>query len=97
MKKIKTTLPYTMELKIMNEEDIKKMVFQALKKIAPEVDTEQLDPSVRFREQFEFDSVDFLNLITAIQKEVNVPIAEADCPKLSTLNGIIEYFTNLHP
>lgn len=76
----------------MNEKDIKKMVFQTLKKIAPEGDLEQVDPSVRFREQFEFDSVDFLNLILALQKETNVTIAEADYLKLSTLNGIIQYF-----
>jgi acyl carrier protein len=76
----------------MNEEDIKKMVFQTLKKIAPEADLEQIDPSVGFREQFEFDSVDFLNLILALQKETNVTIAEADYLKLSTPNGIIQYF-----
>jgi acyl carrier protein len=76
----------------MNEEYIKKMVFQTLKKIAPEADLEQIDPSVRFREQFEFDSVDFLNLILALQKETSVTIAEADYLKLSTLDGIIQYF-----
>jgi acyl carrier protein len=80
----------------MNEEDIKKIVFQALQKIAPEVDIEQIDPSVRFREQFEFDSVDFLNLVLAIQKETNVSIAETDCPRLSTLDGIIQYFINVN-
>jgi acyl carrier protein len=81
---------------MMNEENIKKMVFQALKKIAPEADLERIDPAVRFREQFEFDSVDFLNLITSLQKETNRSIAEEDYLKLSTLKGIINYFINLH-
>ncbi len=81
----------------MNEEDIKQMVFQTLKKIAPEADLEHIDPSVRFREQFDFDSVDFLNLMMALQKETNVTIAEADYLKLATLNGIINYFLNVSP
>lgn len=81
----------------MNEEQIKELVFQALKKIAPEIDLDQLDPSVRFREQFEFDSVDFLNLILSLQKETSVTIPESDCLKLSSLNGIIEYFMDLTP
>jgi acyl carrier protein len=92
--KIKKTL--TEEINMMNEENIKKMVFQALKKIAPEADLERIDPSVRFREQFEFDSIDFLNLITALQKETGIIIAEEDCLKLSTLKGIINYFLNTH-
>ncbi len=80
----------------MNEEDIKKMVFQTLKKIAPEANLDQIDPSIRFREQFEFDSVDCLNLMMALQKETNVTIAETDYLKLSSLNGIIQYFLNVH-
>jgi acyl carrier protein len=81
----------------MNEEGIKKMVFQTLKKIAPEANLEHIDPEVRFRDQFDFDSVDFLNLIMALQKETNVTIAEADYLKLSTLNGIIQYFLKTLP
>jgi acyl carrier protein len=84
------------EINMKNEENIKKMVFQELKKIAPEADLERIDPSVRFREQFEFDSVDFLNLIMALQKETIIIIAEEDYLKLSTLKGIINYFLNLH-
>jgi acyl carrier protein len=71
-------------------------IIQELKKIAPEADLERIDPSVRFREQFEFDSVDFLNLIMALQKETGIIIAEEDYLKLSTLKGIINYFLNLH-
>ena len=80
----------------MNEEDIKTMVFQTLKKIAPEANLEQIDPLVRFREQFEFDSVDCLNLMMALQKETSVTIPETDYLKLSTPNGIIQYFLNVH-
>jgi acyl carrier protein len=95
-KHVKIKKPLTEEINMMNEENIKKMVFQALKKIAPEADLERIDPSVRFREQFEFDSIDFLNLITALQKETGIIIAEEDCLKLSTLKGIINYFLNTH-
>jgi len=81
----------------MEEKDIKKMVFNALKTIAPEADVEHLEPSVRFREQFEFDSVDFLNLIMSFQKSLDITIPEEDYPKLSSLNGIIQYLLNVRP
>ena len=78
---------------IMKAEDIKNVVFEALRKIAPETDPEGLDPAVRFRDQMEFDSVDCLNLVTSIQKETGKNIPESDYLKLSTIDGIVAYFS----
>ena len=77
----------------MKVEEIKKIVFKALRKIAPESDPESLDPGVRFRDQMEFDSVDCLNLITTIQGETGKTVPESDYPAISTLNWIIKYFS----
>ena len=76
---------------MLTEDQIKKVTLDLIGEIAPEADIENLDPAVRFRDQFDFDSVDFMNLAVALQEELKVKIPEEDCPKLATLKGCIEY------
>jgi len=77
----------------MTSEELKRHVFDALLETAPEVNTGGLDPAVSFRDQFEIDSVDFLNFVLSLEKRLNVRIPEGDYPKLSSLNGCISYLT----
>jgi len=76
---------------MLTEDKIKEVALDLIGKIAPEVDIENLDPAVRFRDQFDFDSVDFMNFAVALQEELKVEIPEEDCPNLATLKGCIEY------
>ena len=75
----------------MTEDHIKKMALEIIGKIAPEADIENLDPADRLRNQFDFDSVDFMNFAVALQTQLNVAIPEEDYPQLATLNGCIAY------
>lgn len=75
----------------MTEDEIKELVLKHLKKVAPEIDTDAIEPGTRFRDQFDFDSVDFLNFITSLQKEANLVIPENDAPSLSSLEGAVKY------
>lgn len=75
----------------MNEQQLKELVFTCIGKIAPEADLASLQPDVRFRDQFPFDSVDCMNLMNMFAKELDVTIPEVDYPQLSTLNGCIRY------
>ncbi|MCF8078814.1 MAG: acyl carrier protein [Desulfobacterales bacterium] len=76
---------------MQSEDDIKKAALEIIGEIAPEADVEHLDPSDRLRNQFDFDSVDFMNFAVAIQERLNVKIPEEDYPQLATLNSCIEY------
>lgn len=67
------------------------MIKLRLRHVAPEADLDTLDPDRRFRDQFEFDSVDFLNFALALQAQLNMSIPEEDYPSLATLNGCIGY------
>lgn len=73
------------------EDDIKKVALELIGKIAPDADLEKLDPAVPFRNQFEFDSVDFVNFAAALQGRLGVEIPEEEYPELATLNGCIAY------
>jgi acyl carrier protein len=75
----------------MTDEEIKALVLRELGNIAPEAETEQLDPAVDLREQFDLDSMDILNWIIAIHEATGVEIPEADYPQMTNLNGCVTY------
>lgn len=77
----------------MTEEQIRQAVHEVLGEIAPEASTVQLRPEVNFRDQFEFDSMDFVSFVLAIDKRFEHRTPEADYFKLSSLAGCIEYFS----
>lgn len=77
----------------MSDVNIKQLILRLLAKIAPEADLSALEPDTRFRDQFEFDSIDCLSLVTGIEKELGLKIPELDYPKFGTLNGCIKYLT----
>ncbi|MDY6942982.1 MAG: acyl carrier protein [Pseudomonadota bacterium] len=75
----------------MNRDEIQTRLLQILSTIAPEMEAESLDPAEDFREQLDIDSMDLLNFITAIHKQMGVNIPEADYPQLTSLNACIAY------
>jgi len=50
-----------------------------------------LDPNIPFRDQFDFDSVDFVNFVFALERVLGIDVNELDCPHLSTLEGCVEF------
>jgi acyl carrier protein len=79
----------------MTRDQIKAVVFQTLGSIAPEADLYQIKPDVPLRDQLDIDSMDFLNFVIGLHKELNVEIPEADYPELATLNGCVAYLRRI--
>jgi acyl carrier protein len=71
--------------------DIRTIFLEELGNIAPEADLDALDPKADLREELDIDSMDFLNLITAIHNRLGVNVPEIDYAKLTTLAGAIGY------
>ncbi len=71
--------------------DIRTVVQEELNNIAPEVAIGTVDPAADLREALDLDSMDFLNFVTAIHHRLGIDISELDYPKLSTLDGAVEY------
>src|SRR5579862_975795 len=69
----------------MNEVEIRALVVGQLRRIAPEIEVDQLDPAIDLREQTDFDSIDILNLAVAIHEATGVDIPEADYPQMVSL------------
>lgn len=75
----------------MTEEQLRTVVLKIIGEVAPDADLKNLDPAMKFRDQFPFDSVDFLTFVIRIQKELGLNIPEQDCPKLAALGDCITY------
>lgn len=78
----------------MTEDDIQQAVHQALAEIAPEADLSRLDPAASFHEQFEIDSMDYVNFVAALARQLQLTIPEEDYYRLATLNGCIRYLSS---
>jgi acyl carrier protein len=75
----------------MTPDELRKAVLDALTEVAPDIDTDRLDPAATFRDQFDFDSMDTLNLVTALNRSLGVDVPEADYPRLASLDGAVRY------
>ncbi|HET7687055.1 MAG TPA: acyl carrier protein [Candidatus Macondimonas sp.] len=75
----------------MNRNEIQANLLTILATIAPEMDPQAMDPEMDLREQLDIDSMDLLNFITAVHKQMGVNIPEADYPKLTSLAACVDY------
>lgn len=81
----------TMKDPTQDRDSLVPLILDTLTGIAPDVDPGVLDPDVAFRDQFEIDSVDFLNFVIGLEKKLGRRIPETDFPKLSSLKGCLDY------
>lgn len=79
----------------MNDETINRRIRETLTHIVPEAQDEAIDPNVAFRDQFEIDSLDYLNFVLALEKEFDVKVPETAYPRFGSLNGSVTYLTSL--
>jgi len=77
----------------MIKDEIRATVLRLLGEIAPEADPSDLRPDLPLRDQLDIDSMDFLNLVIALDKELQVEVPEADYRKLATLDGLVAYLS----
>lgn len=78
----------------MKEDEIKKTLFQLLKKIAPETEPSELKPDENIRETLNIDSFDALQFIVALDEKLGIEIPEQDYGKTSTLKSLLSYIKN---
>lgn len=77
----------------MNAVEIREIVVRTLSKIAPEIDPATIDDRQPLRDSLDLDSMDFLNLLIALARELHVEIPERDYSKLQSLGSLVEYLT----
>jgi acyl carrier protein len=75
----------------MTPAEIREEVLDILSDIAPDEDLSTLDDNVRFREQLELDSMDFLDIVMELRKRYRVQIPEDDYVNLASMATTVAY------
>lgn len=75
----------------MNEQEIKKTIFQLLKQIAPDTEPSNLQPDENIRETLDIDSFDTLQFLVSLNEKLGIEIPEADYGKITTLKTLVNY------
>jgi acyl carrier protein len=75
----------------MSDAELKQIILDGLRQIAPESDPAALRPDQKIRESLDIDSFDFLNFLITLHKRLKVDIPEADYGKLNTLDSLTAY------
>jgi acyl carrier protein len=68
----------------MNSDDLRIAFFEELTAVAPDIDLKNVGDNDHLQDDLGLDSMDFLNLVTALHKRFGLPIPEADYPELAT-------------
>jgi acyl carrier protein len=67
-------------------EQLKKLIVELL-----EVDTSKVVPNASFVDDFNADSLDFIELITAVEDTFKIEISDEDAENLQTVQDAIDY------
>ena len=73
------------------------LILAAIAEVAPDADLSAIDPTAALTEQLELDSMDFLNVVVAVNEATGVEIPERDYPELSTLDRFAAYLADRLP
>ena len=75
----------------MTSAELQDIVIAALTKVAPDVMPAAIQTGVNLREQFDLDSVDFLNFMTRLHEALGIDIPDADSGRLTTIERAVAY------
>lgn len=75
----------------MNAIEARALFDRLVIRIAPEIDPAAADPHAPIQDVLELDSMDFLNLVTALHEATGLEVPERDYPKLATIDGFVAY------
>ena len=75
----------------MTEAEIRTAYLEELSKIAPDIDPETVGDDEHIQDGLELDSMDVLNLVTALHERTGVDIPERDYPRIATVASAVDY------
>jgi acyl carrier protein len=81
----------------MTRDEIRQAVVKALTRVAPEIDPHALAPDRPFRQEYDLDSMDFLNFVVGLHATLGIDVPEADYGRLLTIDDAVDYLENRRP
>ncbi|MDD9731274.1 phosphopantetheine-binding protein [Mameliella sp. AT18] len=77
----------------MTEDDIRRAFLEEITRIAPDLDAAAISGDDQIQNDLDLDSMDVLNLVSALHKRLGVDIPESDYPRIATANKAVAYLT----
>lgn len=77
----------------LRSDEIRDVLRRALSRIAPEADLDAVPDDADLASELELDSMDVLNLVTAVAERTGVEVPEREYPTVATMNGWISYLS----
>jgi acyl carrier protein len=75
----------------MTPNEIRAVFIEDLISVAPDIDADTLEDDEHIQDDLGLDSMDFLNLVSALHNRFGLPIPEADYPELATTARAVRY------
>jgi acyl carrier protein len=75
----------------MTEDDVRTVFIDQLVKIAPDIYAEDIGEHDHLQDDLGLDSMDILNLVTALHEALGVNIPEQDYPEIATTQLAVAY------
>ena len=79
----------------MSRDEVRAVIIEILIDIAPDENFSAVDDQKNLRDQFDLDSMDFLDIVMELRKRYNVEVPERDYEKLATINSCVNYLQPL--
>ena len=75
----------------MTKDEIRAGYLEELNRVAPDIDPADVGDDDHIQDDLELDSMDVLNLVTALHERFGVDIPEADYPRVATADAAAAY------
>lgn len=75
----------------MTPDEIRAAFIQQLIAVAPDLDPDTVNDNDHLQDDLELDSMDVLNLMSALHKNLGVAIPESDYPLVATPGKAVQY------
>jgi acyl carrier protein len=75
----------------VNTNDATTLLERLLHRIAPEIDLGDIEHDEPLQDAADLDSMDFLNLVTALHAETGIDVPERDYRLVATIDGFVDY------
>ncbi len=75
----------------MTREQVRKAILDIMSDIAPDEDLGTIKDDEKLRDQFDLDSMDFLDIVMELRKRFNLEVPEKDYQELVSMASCVAY------
>lgn len=75
----------------MTREQVRQAVLSIISDIAPDEDLDSINDDEKLREQFDLDSMDFLDIVMELRKRFNLEVPEQEYQELVSMTSCVKY------